>query len=79
MRFISEILHPNSECWFLINTGLNFSFLLKNEFVHLVDKDGNVCISILHEPGDDSFGYEKAGSNSNSRCKFACMYNPFPT
>ena len=24
-----------------------------------------MCISILHEPGDDSFGYEKAGSNSD--------------
>jgi ubiquitin-conjugating enzyme E2 G1 len=22
--------------------------------------DGTVCISILHEPGDDQFGYEKA-------------------
>jgi ubiquitin-protein ligase len=26
----------------------------------LVDREGNVCISILHEPGDDRFGYEKA-------------------
>ncbi|KAL3091364.1 hypothetical protein niasHS_007157 [Heterodera schachtii] len=25
-----------------------------------IDRDGNVCISILHEPGDDRFGYEKA-------------------
>jgi ubiquitin-conjugating enzyme E2 G1 len=25
-----------------------------------IDKDGNVCISILHEPGDDKWGYEKA-------------------
>lgn len=25
----------------------------------LVDVDGNVCISILHEPGDDRYGYEK--------------------
>lgn len=25
-----------------------------------VDPDGNVCISILHEPGDDKYGYEKA-------------------
>ncbi|KRX34917.1 Ubiquitin-conjugating enzyme E2 G1, partial [Trichinella nativa] len=25
-----------------------------------IDKDGNVCISILHEPGDDKYGYEKA-------------------
>lgn len=26
----------------------------------LVDQEGNVCISILHEPGDDKYGYEKA-------------------
>ncbi|CAK9295884.1 unnamed protein product [Gordionus sp. m RMFG-2023] len=25
-----------------------------------VSKDGDVCISILHEPGEDSYGYEKA-------------------
>jgi len=25
-----------------------------------IDKDGKVCISILHEPGDDRYGYEKA-------------------
>ncbi|EJW78742.1 ubiquitin carrier protein, partial [Wuchereria bancrofti] len=24
-----------------------------------IDIDGNVCISILHEPGDDRYGYEK--------------------
>lgn len=26
----------------------------------LVHKDGEVCISILHEPGEDKFGYERA-------------------
>ena len=26
----------------------------------IVDKNGDVCISILHEPGDDKYGYEKA-------------------
>ena len=25
-----------------------------------IEKNGNVCISILHEPGDDSYGYENA-------------------
>lgn len=25
-----------------------------------IEKDGSVCISILHEPGDDKYGYEKA-------------------
>lgn len=40
-------------CWFcvhLIECVRDFS----------VDKNGDVCISILHEPGDDKFGYEKA-------------------
>ena len=26
----------------------------------LVHKNGEVCISILHEPGEDKFGYETA-------------------
>eukprot|EP00794_Sanderia_malayensis_P013888 gene13888-15336_t len=31
-----------------------------HEFWHPnVSKDGDVCISILHEPGEDKFGYEK--------------------
>lgn len=34
-----------------------FDFL---NFVLSVDKSGDVCISILHEPGDDKYGYEKA-------------------
>ncbi|KAL8581192.1 ubiquitin-conjugating enzyme E2 G1 [Nucella lapillus] len=25
-----------------------------------IDPEGNVCISILHEPGDDKYGYEQA-------------------
>jgi len=25
-----------------------------------IDRSGDVCISILHEPGDDKYGYEKA-------------------
>ncbi|XP_014788955.1 ubiquitin-conjugating enzyme E2 G1 [Octopus bimaculoides] len=33
----------------------------KSEIWHPnIDKEGNVCISILHEPGEDKFGYEKA-------------------
>jgi ubiquitin-protein ligase len=27
--------------------------------------DGKVCISILHPPGDDEFGYEKAAERWN--------------
>ncbi|KAF7678792.1 putative ubiquitin-conjugating enzyme E2 7 [Astathelohania contejeani] len=35
-----------------------FKFL--NEMWHPnIDKDGNVCISILHKPGEDEFGYEE--------------------
>ena len=29
-------------------------------FLISVHKDGEVCISILHEPGEDKYGYEKA-------------------
>lgn len=28
-------------------------------FFFSVDKNGDVCISILHEPGEDKYGYEK--------------------
>lgn len=30
-----------------------------NVFALIVDKNGDVCISILHEPGEDKYGYEK--------------------
>ena len=26
---------------------------------HIVEENGDVCISILHEPGEDKWGYEK--------------------
>lgn len=29
------------------------------KFLSTVAKNGDVCISILHEPGEDKFGYEK--------------------
>ncbi|CAB4064469.1 UBE2G1 [Lepeophtheirus salmonis] len=31
-----------------------------------IEKNGDVCISILHEPGDDRWGYEKANPNDES-------------
>lgn len=34
--------------------------LLQCNVILAVEKNGNVCISILHEPGDDKWGYEKA-------------------
>lgn len=37
-----------------------FFYLKLNFILFKVDKNGDVCISILHEPGDDKYGYEKA-------------------
>lgn len=37
-----------------------FLFLFFSLLSFKVDKNGSVCISILHEPGDDKYGYEKA-------------------
>ena len=37
---------------------INHSMLLLYDDV--VFEDGNVCISILHAPGEDYYGYEKA-------------------
>lgn len=37
-------------------------FILSNILFFIlfsVDKNGDVCISILHEPGEDKYGYEK--------------------
>lgn len=61
MKFISEIWHPNSQI-ISINTNKNqlkIVYEIKTVII-LVDKNGDVCISILHEPGDDKYGYEKA-------------------
>lgn len=49
-------------------TLLKILFLLKLYFLYYlssnrhpnIDKNGDVCISILHEPGDDKYGYEQA-------------------
>ena len=48
MKFISEIFHPNSK-----------SFWFDSVECVLVDPQGGVCISILHQPGEDSYGYER--------------------
>ena len=37
---------------------INYFFLLMR--LKKVEKNGDVCISILHEPGDDKYGYESA-------------------
>jgi ubiquitin-conjugating enzyme E2 G1 len=60
MKFISEIWHSNSKQIyqkFNIENKKNIFIIL---FKFQVDKNGDVCISILHEPGDDKYGYEKA-------------------
>lgn len=46
-------------CW--RRSGPNLSFL---KLLHIINsvagvKNGDVCISILHEPGEDKYGYEK--------------------
>ena len=36
-------------------------FIFKTPIFHPnIYKDGNICISILHPPGDDKYGYEKS-------------------
>lgn len=44
----------DDECW---SKCLYLIFII---FQFKVSKDGDVCISILHEPGEDKFGYERA-------------------
>lgn len=57
MKFVSDIWHSNSKL-FQPNSHIHHSKLIK--ILYLVDKNGDVCISILHEAGDDKYGYEKA-------------------
>ncbi len=56
MKFISDIWHSNSKSLFK-----NIKLIINIWSLYIqVDKNGDVCISILHEPGDDKYGYEKA-------------------
>nr|XP_015221836.1 PREDICTED: ubiquitin-conjugating enzyme E2 G1-like isoform X1 [Lepisosteus oculatus] len=69
MKFITEIWHPNAAildvsqslrdnaCWTGMTSCIGFNTLTAPMFD--VAKNGDVCISILHEPGEDKFGYEK--------------------
>jgi len=55
MKFEPPLFHPNSEiAW------LSFSLALLALTAYSVYADGNVCISILHTPGDDPTMYEQA-------------------
>ena len=58
MKFISEIWHPNSKPFSLSKT--NVSHFTGPRALLSVHADGEVCISILHEPGEDKYGYERA-------------------
>lgn len=49
MKFISEMWHPNS----------NLSVIWSICYCTIVDVNGDVCISILHDPGEDKWGYER--------------------
>lgn len=74
MKFITEIWHPNSKFCYtefcniykispLLGDFQTVQYKLKTMlyfFLLTVEKNGDVCISILHEPGDDKWGYEKA-------------------
>jgi len=57
LRFTSEMWHPNGAAWRSPFLQL-FSCLPSPSCA--VYPDGNVCISILHAPGDDPHGYEQA-------------------
>ena len=56
---------PRSGIRIVIRLASGFHFRIDHltntlHFFYQVDKNGDVCISILHEPGDDKYGYEKA-------------------
>lgn len=63
MKFTSEIWHPNGTyvvfCLHLIHL-IKYELSNKGSLAFTVHKNGDVCISILHEPGEDKFGYETA-------------------
>ena len=52
MTFISEMWHPNGRVYTSMFCGLL-------SFCFTVEKNGDVCISILHDPGEDKWGYER--------------------
>ncbi|CAE6475090.1 unnamed protein product [Rhizoctonia solani] len=56
MRFITNMWHPNST----YNPAFTHAYL-SNMGMSQVYPDGKVCISILHAPGEDQYGFEQAG------------------
>lgn len=63
MKFISQMWHPNGEsCHAPNNHGFGWSRSGGHDSLCAfipVAKNGEVCISILHEPGEDKYGYER--------------------
>lgn len=71
MKFISQMWHPNGESclpeatppcrltitWFWLEP-IRMPETALCSFIP-VAKNGEVCISILHEPGEDKYGYER--------------------
>ena len=55
MKFESPIFHPNSTPF-----SLSLTPHPANLSPHTVYPSGEVCISILHPPEDDKYGYESA-------------------
>lgn len=55
MKFDPPLFHPNSKGISLVYKSTNVLI-----FASIVYADGNVCISILHTPGDDPTMYEQA-------------------
>lgn len=53
MKFTCELFHPNG----ITYSCIKIRFHLISE-IFSVYRDGRVCISILHAPGDDPLGYE---------------------
>ena len=50
MKFVTPIWHPNGK-----NLPLSAALIATTVY-----KNGEVCISILHPPGEDKYGYESA-------------------
>lgn len=55
MKFTPPIFHPNGKQYAVIDDKLNYL-----QWKTVVYDDGNVCISILHPPGDDPLMYERS-------------------
>ena len=58
MRFETPIFHPNSE--FSSTLSLTQSSVAHPANMPKVYQNGDVCISILHPPEEDKYGYESA-------------------